>query len=118
MAMFTIQIESLGESYRNSDEQTLLAGMERLGKRGIPVGCRGGGCGVCKVHITEGRYRCRKMSRVHVTAEEEAAGYVLACRCRPLSDIRLAVVGKMKSAVFGDKTQPMSGPLRGGQKRT
>lgn len=103
MAMYTVQIENLGESYPNSSEQTLLAGMERLGRSGIPVGCRGGGCGVCKVHITDGRVACKKMSRAHVTVEEQAQGFVLACRCRPLSDIRLTVVGKMKAAVFGDK---------------
>lgn len=104
--MFTIQIDSLDETYRSSSEQTLLAGMERLGKRGIPVGCRGGGCGVCKVHITKGDYSCKKMSRAHVSAEEQQDGYVLACRCRPLSDIELTVIGKMKAAVLGNKDKP------------
>ncbi len=116
--MFTVQIESLGESYPNSSEQTLLAGMERLGRSGIPVGCRGGGCGVCKVHITEGRYSCKKMSRAHVTVEEQAKGYVLACRCQPLSDIRLTVVGKMKAAVFGDKQRPSPAGEAGDGNRT
>ena len=118
MTMYTVQIESLGESYPNSSEQTLLAGMERLGRRGIPVGCRGGGCGVCKVHITAGEYRCKKMSRAHVTAEEEAQGIVLACRCQPLSDIELSVVGKMKAAVFGNKDKPPTAEAAGGGKRT
>lgn len=99
--MYQIHIDVLNESFSSSSEQTLLSGMESLGKRGIPVGCRGGGCGVCKVRINKGRYRTKKMSRAHVSAEEEQQGYVLACRCMALSDLQLTVVGKMKKAVFG-----------------
>ena len=36
------------------EEQNVLAAMERLGRKGIPVGCRGGGCGVCRVQVTYG----------------------------------------------------------------
>jgi ferredoxin len=79
--------------------------MEALGRKGIPVGCRGGGCGVCKVEITSGQYTKRVMSRDHVTAEEEARGCVLACRVKPLSDISLKVVGKMKKNVVRGVTE-------------
>ena len=79
--------------------QSLLRGMEKLGIKGIPVGCRGGGCGVCKARVLAGEYTTGKMSRRHVSIDEEADGYVLACRCRPESDLTLAVVGRMKSAV-------------------
>ena len=92
-------IEDTQEEYRCRDDQHLLAGMEALGRKGIPVGCRGGGCGVCKIEITSGQYTKRVMSRDHVTAEEEARGCVLACRVKPLSDISLKVVGKMKKNV-------------------
>ncbi len=95
---FEVFITDTGESFRCGAGQTLLGGMERLGRKGIPVGCRGGGCGVCKVHVTAGEVRCRKMSRAHVSAEDEARGIVLACRCRPASDIRLAVIGSMDKA--------------------
>ena len=98
-----IEIEDVAEPYQCSEQQTLLRGMEALGRRGIPVGCRGGGCGVCKVQITSGDYRCKKMSRAHISEEEEQQGYVLACRCNPLSDLQLRVVGQMKAAVLGSK---------------
>ena len=39
------------------------------------------------------------MSRAHVTEEEERKGFVLACRSFPSSDVRLAVVGKMRKTV-------------------
>lgn len=99
MIYHTVVIEETGESYRCAPKESLLAGMERLGKRGIPVGCRGGGCGVCKIEVLEGSYTKRVMSRAYVTAEEEAAGQVLACRVYPTSDIRLKVIGKMAKNV-------------------
>lgn len=97
---FQVFIDDTGEVYPCKADQTLLTGMERLGRKGIPVGCRGGGCGVCKVHVTAGEVTCKRMSRAHVSPEEEARGIVLACRCRPQSDIRLAVIGKMDKAFF------------------
>lgn len=99
MVYYTITIEETGETFRCSPQETLLNGMERLGKKGIPVGCRGGGCGVCKVAITAGTFQKRVMSREYVSAEDEAAGRVLACRVRPTSDITLAVLGQMKKNV-------------------
>lgn len=101
MTQFEISIRDVDVGYACDRDQTLLAGMERLGKKGIPVGCRGGGCGVCKVRIEAGDYRTRKMSRAQISEREERQGYVLACRCLPLTDITLTVVGKMKSAVHG-----------------
>lgn len=53
----------------------------------IPVGCRGGGCGVCRVRVVEGDYRTRRMSRKHVSEAEEADGLALACRLIPTSDL-------------------------------
>ena len=79
-------------------DEHLLAGMERLGRRGIPVGCRGGGCGVCKVQVLEGRVRRLKMSRDCVSREDEAQGQALACRIHAESDLRIRVIGQMKKA--------------------
>ncbi|MCE1240067.1 MAG: 2Fe-2S iron-sulfur cluster binding domain-containing protein [Azonexaceae bacterium] len=99
MIYFNVLIEETGEVFRCAPSESLLAGMERLGKKGIPVGCRGGGCGVCKVEIVAGTYLKRVMSRDYVSAEEEAEGRLLACRVRPTSDIRLRVLGKMAKNV-------------------
>jgi len=105
-AAFDVLIEDTEETYQCPADGDLLRSMERLGRKGIPAGCRGGGCGVCKVHILEGAVRSKKMSRAHVSEEEQAAGYVLACRSFPLSDIRLAVVGKMRKSVCRDVPAP------------
>lgn len=100
MNYFTVVIEETGESYRCPESRTVLEGMEALGKKGIPVGCRGGGCGVCKIEIVAGSYSKRVMSRDHVSEEEEAADIVLACRVKPTSDLRLKVLGQMKKNVY------------------
>ncbi len=96
---YQVLIEDTGEDYRCPPDRDLLRSMERLGRKGIPAGCRGGGCGVCKVHILSGSVTSKKMSRAHVSVEEEASGYVLACRTCPRSDVRLKVVGKMRKSV-------------------
>ena len=97
---FMITIEDTGEIYYCKETQHLLAGMLQLGKKGIPVGCRSGGCGVCKVKIHSGEYVTKKMSREHVSAEEERQGIVLACRVFPKGNISLSVVGLLHKAVM------------------
>lgn len=92
---FWVDIEDAGLRFPCRADQTVLAAMERLGRRGIPVGCRGGGCGVCKVHVLDGTYLAQKMSHSVINSEAQAAGVVLACRARPTSDLSLSVVGPM-----------------------
>ncbi|THF61863.1 2Fe-2S iron-sulfur cluster binding domain-containing protein [Pseudothauera nasutitermitis] len=96
---FWVCIDGCEQRVVCADDQNVLRAMELLGRRGIPVGCRGGGCGVCKVQVLRGRYRTSRMSRSCVSAEEEAAGVVLACKLFPASDLALRVVGKMGRAL-------------------
>lgn len=96
---FSVLIEDNGECFSCDPSQSLLRSMEALGRRGIPVGCRGGGCGVCKVHVTGGTYHTRKMSRACLSEAEAAAGVVLACKLFPDSDLSLQVVGRLSKAL-------------------
>ena len=97
---FTVSIKETGEQFKCSSDQSVLMGMERLGKRGVPVGCRGGGCGVCKVQVLSGIYQSKKMSRDCVSLEDVKTGRVLACRIQPCSDLSLTVLGKMTKAIY------------------
>ena len=90
---FQIRIEGSPEILSCSDDQTVLRCSEVGFKRRIPVGCRQGGCGVCKVQVLEGTYRTRVMSRAHVSREDQELGRVLACCIWPASDLRIAVLG-------------------------
>jgi ferredoxin len=79
------------------EDQHLLQGMQnfRLGVpmlEAIPVGCRGGGCGICRIRVLSGEYECLKMSRKHIPEEDQARGIVLACRIFPRSDLRIEVL--------------------------
>ncbi len=58
----------------------------------IPVGCRGGGCGVCRIRVLSGDYETQKMSRKHVRPEDQAIGMALACRVYPRSDLTVEVM--------------------------
>jgi 3-phenylpropionate/trans-cinnamate dioxygenase ferredoxin reductase subunit len=90
-----------GEVYTCRERETLLEGMCRLGRRGIPVGCLGGGCGICKVRVVRGEVvRIGPISRAHISEEEEGQGYTLACRAAAKGSVTLEVVGKMQKAFF------------------
>jgi Na+-transporting NADH:ubiquinone oxidoreductase subunit NqrF len=53
----------------------------------IPVGCRGGGCGVCRVQVLAGEYQAKRMSQRFVSTDEARAGYALACRMIVTDDV-------------------------------
>ncbi len=55
----------------------------------IVVGCRGGGCGVCRVRVVSGTVDAKRMSARFVSADDLADGIVLACRVVPTSDLVL-----------------------------
>lgn len=66
---------------------TLLAAIEYSGKQTVPVGCRNGGCGACRVRVLSGTFVAGAMSRRYVSAEELAQGFALACKLTPASDL-------------------------------
>ena len=69
--------------------EPLLMAMEKNNQHAIQVGCRGGGCGLCKVKVLQGDYQTKRMSKAHISEEEAALGFALACRLTPLSDLEL-----------------------------
>ena len=95
---YRVTIENTSEVFRCAEEVHVLAAMEQACCHGIPVGCRNGGCGACKVRITAGRYETRKMNRAVLSAAEEADGCVLACKTYPRSDIAVHVLGRVWQA--------------------
>lgn len=82
------------QEYRCAEDQSLLVGSERLGTGRIPIGCRGGGCGVCKVELLAGEVVRRRMSRAHISEADEAAGIVLSCRIFPRGDVAVRLVNR------------------------
>lgn len=101
MPSFQVRLLDSAERFACESGESVLDGMARLGRRGIASGCRGGACGVCKVEVVAGSYTSKPMSRSQVSARDEAAGTVLACRIAPTSDLALRVVGAMGRAWDG-----------------
>ncbi len=115
-----VSIENTGETFACGEEVHVLAAMEQACCHGIPVGCRNGGCGACKVQVTTGSFHTRKMNRAVISAAEEGDGCVLACKLYPQGDITVKALGRVwgsgtvhKSASFSldfKRPAPISQP--------
>ena len=92
--MHHIKVNGTQSEFDCDSNSNLLAATFGKGLNSIPIGCRAGGCGICKIRVVIGRYQTKKMSRAQVTAEEEQAGYALACQVYPLSDMQIETIEK------------------------
>jgi ferredoxin len=108
MRLFTITDVTNKEEFNCRENEYVLYAMQRSGSKCIPVGCKGGGCGVCRVIIISGTPVFGPMSKLHVTEEEKNNGYALACRIKPKSDLSLECAPKPKAS----RTQEVSKNLQ------
>ena len=68
-------------------EETLLRALGRAGLR-YRVGCKRGGCGVCKLHLLAGEVRYERPVADSVLSDDERVeGICLSCRAVPLTNI-------------------------------
>ena len=96
-----VSVAQTGDTYACGTHESLLSGMLRLGRKGIPVGCVNGGCGVCKVQVLEGAVRhLGPVSCAHVSDLERDQGYTLACRVAPMEAVRIAVAQRLHKPFF------------------
>ena len=73
------------------DGETILDGLYRNGYA-YRIGCRRGGCGVCKVDLLVGEVRYdRTVAPEVLTAGERASGTCLTCRAVPVTDVTIAL---------------------------
>ncbi len=100
---FRVTIDEGSHSFVCDQDQAVLSAMLASGCQSLKVGCRSGGCGVCRVQIVEGEWEAGTMSQAQVDAEAQRQGYSLACRLYPRSDLRLRAVGRLVSAVAGKR---------------
>jgi ferredoxin len=97
---FTVTIVETGETFRCNSRDSVLENLRRTGRRGIPVGCRAGGCSVCKIEIVSGDYEVyRPMSREFVSEDDIREGRILACCVHARSDLSVRVIGRLQKAI-------------------
>ena len=85
---FTITVRPSGRSFTTEPEESILTAGIRSGI-GLPYGCKDGACGSCKCKKIEGTVVHGPHQAKALSAEEEAAGYVLTCCGVPHSDVVL-----------------------------
>jgi ferredoxin len=68
-------------------DETLLRAMARAGLR-YRVGCKRGGCGICKLHLLAGEVRYeRPIAESVLSDDERVEGICLSCRAVPLTNV-------------------------------
>lgn len=87
---FQVSIQGSDKIVTCRENEPLLAALTRQGYK-LSVGCRQGGCGVCKIRVVEGEFKTGKMSVKHVPQEERKFNYTLACKTYPKSDLMITV---------------------------
>ena len=90
--VFTIDAGEAG-AFPCSEGETLLAALRPVHKTKIVSGCRGGGCGICKVRIVAGAAHFGLMSRAHIDGDDRANGFALACQTFPQADMTIQIMG-------------------------
>ena len=74
-----------------NEGETILEALYRNGYA-YRIGCRRGGCAICKVDLIEGEVEYNRMVADTVLSEEEKAeGICLSCRAVPVGDVTIAL---------------------------
>jgi CDP-4-dehydro-6-deoxyglucose reductase len=87
--MPVVTVHPSGEVIYLDPDETVLSGLYKAGYA-YAVGCRRGGCAVCKVDCLSGQFTYdHPIAGSVLTAEERADGTCLTCRAVPEGDITI-----------------------------
>jgi CDP-4-dehydro-6-deoxyglucose reductase, E3 len=103
---FQISVQPSGRGFVAQAGEVILAAAIREGV-GLPYGCKDGACGSCKCHMESGTVVHGPHQTKALTAEEEAAGYVLTCCATPQSDVVLTSRQVTEAGAFPIKKMPV-----------
>jgi len=88
---YTIQVHDTDTYFTCKEDESIFEAMKRARCGPIYSGCFGGGCGKCKMKILSGSYSVvKRMSRRHVSEEEQKENIVLLCCVQPRSNVVIA----------------------------
>ncbi|MFM6985161.1 MAG: CDP-6-deoxy-delta-3,4-glucoseen reductase [Hydrogenophaga sp.] len=103
---FTITVQPSGRTFQADASETLLAAGIRQGIS-LPYGCKDGACGSCKCKLVSGSVTHGAHQAKALSAEEEAAGYVLTCCGTAQSDVVLESRQVTEAGAFPIKKMPV-----------
>lgn len=87
--MPVVTIHPTGEEIWLDPEETILAGLYKAGYA-YTIGCRRGGCAICKVDCHRGEFDYNRPIAAEVlTDEERLDGTCLTCRAVPTTDVTI-----------------------------
>jgi CDP-4-dehydro-6-deoxyglucose reductase, E3 len=87
---YTVRIQPHGRTLRVARAQAVLDAALAAGLN-LPHSCKSGHCSSCRAHLVSGEIRYGNGRPLGITAAEQAAGQVLLCQARPLSDLTVEV---------------------------
>ncbi len=102
---FTITVQPSGRTFSADPGEAMLAAGIRQGI-GLPYGCKDGACGSCKCKLLAGSVVHGPHQSKALSADEEAAGYVLTCCGVAHSDVVLESRQVTEVGAFAIKKMP------------
>jgi CDP-4-dehydro-6-deoxyglucose reductase len=103
---FTITVEPSGRTFSAESSEAMLAAGIRQGI-GLPYGCKDGACGSCKCKLLNGSVVHGPHQSKALSADEEAAGFVLTCCGVAHSDVVLESRQVTEVGAFPIKKMPV-----------
>ncbi|MEZ5706039.1 MAG: CDP-6-deoxy-delta-3,4-glucoseen reductase [Burkholderiaceae bacterium] len=103
---FTITVEPSGRSFTAEPSEAMLMAGIRQGI-GLPYGCKDGACGSCKCKLVSGSVVHGPHQPKALSAEEEAAGFVLTCCGVAQSDVVIESRQVTEEGAFPIKKMPV-----------
>lgn len=103
---FTITVEPSGRTFSAEPSEAMLAAGIRQGI-GLPYGCKDGACGSCKCRLISGMVVHGPHQSKALSADEEAAGFVLTCCGVAQSDVVLESRQVTEIGAFPIKKMPV-----------
>ena len=83
---YTIHLRPVEHAVVCEAGETVLSALLRSGAS-VVFGCRGGGCGICKMRLSAGTVDHGRCSAAVLPEEDRRRGAFLSCQARPVGDI-------------------------------
>ena len=103
--MYTITLNPVGAAVPCRPEETVLTAILGSGAS-VAFGCRGGGCGACKMRAISGHVEHGRYSAAVLLEDEKASGWFLSCQARALTDLTIELTAANKYRVLTLWRQP------------